>query len=594
MDMTTVKGLSSEEAKKRLQQYGPNTIEEKEETWWHRLFRRFWGPIPWMIEVAAVLSALAKRWEDFTIIMILLLVNAFVDFYQESKALNAIAVLKKKLARKAIVLRDGHWIEIDAREIVPGDIVKVKIGDIVPADLKLLGGGDFLQVDQSALTGESLPVHKKPGDELYANAIIKQGEMIGEVTGTGKNTYFGRTVALVAKAQKEERSHFQKMVIKVGDFLIAVTLVMIAIIVYHGIKTQQPTLELLIFALVLTISAIPVAMPAVLTVTMAIGAKALAAKDAIVSRLAAIEEMAGMDILCSDKTGTLTKNEMVISDPFTVGKYEVKDLIIYALMASQKQNHDPIEKPIFDYAQEHKYFADYKLKKFIPFDPVRKRTEAVIENGDCELVVTKGAPQVIIELSDESEFDKEAVYQKVEEFANNGFRTLGVGYRSCEEEKYHFVGLIPLYDPLREDSKETIEEARAKGIDIKMVTGDNIAVAKYIASLLGIEGKIQDIRELKGESIGEFLVLAKVLSKAYTKVLKPDTPPKEIEKLTQKIVKEVEKELYNTPLPKGSVKKHESEIIAMIEEAGGFAQDYPEDKYFIVDVLQKADHIGGM
>ncbi len=200
---TNIKGLTSAEAKKRLAKYGPNAIEEREESWWHRLFCRFWGPIPWMIEVAAILSALAKRWEDFTIILILLLVNAFVDFYQESKALNAIAVLKKKLARKAIVLRDGHWIEIDAKEIVPGDVVKVRIGDIVPADMKLLGGGDFLQVDQSALTGESLPVHKKAGDDLYANAIIKQGEMLGEVTGTGRNTYFGRTVALFAKAQME-------------------------------------------------------------------------------------------------------------------------------------------------------------------------------------------------------------------------------------------------------------------------------------------------------------------------------------------------------------------------------------------------------
>ncbi len=594
MDIDKIKGLTNQEAEKRLKKYGFNEIQEKEESWLHRLFRRFWGPIPWMIEVAAILSAAAKRWEDFTIILILLFVNALVDFYQESKALNAIKVLKQKLARKAIALRDGHWVQIDAKELVPGDIVKLKIGDIVPADLKLIGGGDFLQVDQSALTGESLPVHKKAGDDLYANAIIKQGEMIGEVSATGKNTYFGRTVSLVAKAQREERSHFQKMVIKVGNFLIIVTLVMIAIIIYHGLKTDQPTLELLVFALVLTISAIPVAMPAVLTVTMAIGAKALAAKEAIVSRLASIEEMAGMDILCSDKTGTLTKNEMEISKPYLVGKYQIKDLITYALMASQKHNHDPIEKPIFDFAQENKIFANYTLKKFIPFDPVRKRTEAVIKNEKCELVVTKGAPQVIIELSDENEFDKDLLYKKVEEFAGNGFRTLGVGYRNCEEDRYHLVGLIPLYDPLREDSKETIAEAENKGVSIKMVTGDNIAVAKYIASLLSIKGKIQDIRELKGESIGEFLVLAQVLSKAFTKVLKPDIPKDEIQKLTKKIVKEVEKELYNTPLPKGSVKKHESEIIAMIEEAGGFAQVYPEDKYFIVDELQKADHIVGM
>jgi H+-transporting ATPase len=336
-------------------------------------------------------------------------------------------------------------------------------------------------------------------------------------------------------------------------------------------------------------------MPAVLTVTMAVGASALAKKQAIVRRLAAIEELAGMDILCSDKTGTLTKNEMIISDPYTVNDYDVKELIMYAVMASKKENHDPIEKPIFDYLHQLKYFKDYKIKKFIPFDPVRKRTESIVEldNGE-EIVVTKGAPQVIIELSEEKEFDKEAAYRKVEEFASKGFRTLGVGYRKPEEEKYHFVGLIPLYDPPREDSKEAIEEAKAKGVDVKMVTGDNLAVAKYIASLLGIEGKIEDIRELKGESIGEYLMLAQILSRAFTRVLKPDTPKEEIERLSEKIVKEVEKELYNTPIPQGSVKKHESEIISMIEEAGGFAQVYPEDKYFIVDELQKADHIVGM
>ncbi|WP_457603284.1 HAD-IC family P-type ATPase, partial [Nitratifractor sp.] len=373
---SAVRGLSSEAAAKRLKAFGPNTIEEKEESWWHRLFRRFWGPIPWMIEVAAILSAMAQRWEDFTIIMVLLLVNAIVDFYQESKALNAIAVLKKKLARKALVLRDGKWQEIDAKLIVPGDIVKVKIGDIVPADAKLLGGGDFLLVDQSALTGESLPVDKKAGDELYANAVIKQGEMVAQITATGKNTYFGKTVGLVAKAQREGRSHFQEMVIKVGNFLIYVTLVMIAVIIWHGLETHQPTVDLLIFSLVLTISAIPVAMPAVLTVTMAIGARVLAAKEAIVSRLAAIEEMAGMDVLCSDKTGTLTQNRMSLADPYVIDKYDADTLLLYAALASKEENQDPIEKPIFDYIDSHhlrEKLSRHKLAKFLPFDPVHKR-----------------------------------------------------------------------------------------------------------------------------------------------------------------------------------------------------------------------------
>ncbi len=591
-------GLTKEKVQKRLKKYGYNELNEKEESWLHRLFKRFWGPIPWMIEIASILSALAHRWEDFTIIMILLFVNAFVDFYQESKALNAIAVLKKKLARKAIVLRDGEWQEIDAKEIVPDDIIKIKIGDIVPADVTLLSGSDFLLVDQSALTGESLPVNKQVGDTLYANAIIKQGEMIAKVTATAQNTYFGKTVGLVAKAEQKEVSHFQKMVIKVGNFLILVTLVMIAIIIYHGIKTHQPLVDLLIFALVLTISAIPVAMPAVLTVTMAIGAKVLAAKEAIVSRLAAIEEIAGMDILCSDKTGTITQNKMSLSEPYVIEKYKKEDLLFYAALASKEENQDPIEKPIFDFINKNKLkekLTKYKIKKFLPFDPIHKRTEGIYEtDSSCELIFTKGAPQVIIELSNDKEFDKVKAYEEVEQFASKGFRTLGVAYRKCEEDFYHFVGLIPLYDPPREGSKEAIAEAKAKGVTVKMVTGDNIAVAKYIATLLSIGDKIEDIHSLKGESIDEYLYLSKVLSEAITKALHPNASKSEIENTVKQIIKNVEKELYNMPIPKGSVKKHESEIISIIENANGFAQVFPEDKYFIVEELQKANHIVGM
>ena len=593
---SNLKGLTQDEVSERLKKFGYNEIKEKEESWFHRLFRRFWGPIPWMIEIAAILSAVAKRWEDFTVIMVMLLVNAFVDFYQESKALNAIAVLKKKLARKATVLRDGEWQQVDAREIVPDDIIKVKIGDIVPADCELIGGSDFIQVDQSALTGESLPVNKKVGDTLYANAIVKQGEMIAKVTATALNTYFGKTVGLVAKAQREEQSHFQKMVIKVGNFLIAVTVVMIFIIVYFGIKRDEPLVDLLIFALVLTISAIPVAMPAVLTVTMALGARALAAKEAIVSRLASIEELAGMDILCSDKTGTLTQNKMSLSTPYIAKNHTEDELMLYAALASKEENKDPIEKPIFEYLEKNglkKELGKYKLKKFIPFDPVHKRTEGVYEGDSCK-VFTKGAPQVIIEECDEHEFNKQEAYEKVNDFASKGFRTLGVAYRNSEENVYHFVGLIPLFDPPREDSKDAIKEAKAKGVKVKMVTGDNIAVARYIAGILGIGENIEDVRELKGESYDEYLFLAEVLSKAITKTLEPLASEEDIQKNVHSIVEEVKKELYNRPLPKGTIKKHESEIISLIEEADGFAQVFPEDKYFIVDELQKADHIVGM
>ena len=596
-DVNNLTGLSEQEVQERLKKYGYNELNEKEESWLHRLFRRFWGPIPWMIEVAAILSAVAKRWEDFAVIMFMLFVNAFVDFYQESKALNAIAVLKKKLARKALVLREGEWKSIEAKEVVPDDIVKIKIGDVVPADCKLLGGGDFLQVDQSALTGESLPVHKKSGDDLYANAIIKQGEMVAKVTATAGNTYFGKTVGLVAKAEKEEHGHFQAMVIKVGDFLIAITVILIGVIIYHGVSHHEPLLDLLVFALILTISAIPVAMPAVLTVTMALGARVLAKKDAIVTKLSAIEEAAGMTILCSDKTGTLTQNKMSLAKPFLVNDFSEETLMLYAALASKVENEDPIEKPIFDYISQHhldeKLHAK-KMQKFIPFDPVHKKTEGIYVEGNCELIYAKGAPQVIIEQSDASEFDKDKAYEAVEAFASKGFRTLGVAFRKCEEDSFHFIGLIPLFDPPREDSKEAILEANNKGVAVKMVTGDNIAVAKYIASILNIGDNIEDIKELKGESTKEFVYLSEVLSRAILQTTQTNLTKDALEKTVSQIVKTVQKELEDQPLENGIVKKHESEIIALIEKANGFAQVFPEDKYFIVDELQKANHIVGM
>ena len=589
-----IKGLTSKEVEEKLQKYGYNEISVKEESTLHRVFRRFWGPIPWMIEIAGILSAIAHRWEDFIIIVVMLFINAFVDFYQESKALNAISVLKKKLAPKALVLRDGVFKQVLAKELVPDDIIKLKIGDIVPADVKLVGGSDFLQVDMSALTGESLPVDKKIYEEVYANAIVKQGEMLAKVTKTGINTYFGKTVGLVAKAQNEEKSHFQKMVLKVGNFLIITTLIVIAIIIGIALYRGENFFDILIFSLVLTISAIPVAMPAVLTVTMALGAGVLAKKQAIVSRLAAIEELAGMDILCSDKTGTLTQNKMSLSEPFVEKGYDEKTLMIYASLASKIENNDPIEAPIFDYINKNnlnkELLTHHKMSKFIPFDPVRKRTEAVYEDG---IVYTKGAPQVIINLSNQKEFDKQEAFKIVEDYAAKGFRTLGVAYKKANEKEYHFVGLIPLFDPPRADSKESIELANAHGVEVKMVTGDNIAVAKYIATILGIGDNIQNIKDLKGRSTKEFIYLSKILGEAIVKNVS-NLSEDEVKEKVEKIVKDVKKELEETPLEVGSVKKHESEIIQIIEQANGFAEVFPEDKYFIVDKLQKADHIVGM
>ncbi len=583
------KGLSTQEAIKRLQKYGPNQIPESKEPLWHRVFRRFWGPIPWMIEIAAILSALVHRWEDFSIIMVMLLVNAFLDFYQEHKALNAIEVLKNKLAKKSLVLRDGKYQEIDSKELVPGDVVKLKIGDIIPADVKLIGGGEFLVIDQSALTGESLPVTKKPDDIAYSNSIIKQGEMMALVIATALDTYFGQTVKLVAKADEHQKSHFQEMVINVGNFLIVLTVVMVGIIIAIGIHRNENIWELLEFSLILTVAAIPVALPTVLTVVMAVGAMNLAKKQAIVSRLAAIEEMAGMSVLCSDKTGTLTQNKMTVGEVYTKDK---DALFRCAIMASKKENNDPIEAPLFEWVEKHNIdIPSYKLDKFIPFDPVKKRTEATLKLDNKEMVVTKGAPQVIIEMSNLDSDTKKEIYKKVEEFAQDGFRTLGVAYKNKNENNFRFLGLIPLYDPPRVDSKQAISEAQAKNVEVKMVTGDNVSVAKYISKILGIGENIYSIKELKNETHDEYVELAKIISKSLLKTM--NLSDEDIKEKVDKITNLVKQEI-GSKLTKGSVKRHESEIVKIIEEANGFAEVFPEDKYFIVDELQKANHIVGM
>lgn len=530
-------GLSTSEVKQRIQQYGLNEIPEKKVNPFVKFLRYFWGPIPWMIEAAVVMSAVINHWEDFFIILTLLMINAIVGFWQEYKADNAIELLKQKLALNARVLRDEKWMQVPSKELVPGDIVRVRLGDIVPADIKLMDG-DYLSVDESALTGESLPVEKHVSDLAYAGSIIRQGEMDAVVASTGSTTYFGKTTKLVEGAKTH--SHFQKAIIKIGNYLIVLAVLLVVLIFFIALFRHESLLETLQFALVLTVAAIPAALPAVLSVTMAVGAIALAKKEAIVSKLVAIEEMAGMDVLCSDKTGTITKNELTIGEVQPVLGFSADDVLIFGTLASRAEDQDPIDNAIITKTlQTHADIVKtYTIVKFKPFDPVSKRTEVSLEDEKGnKILVAKGAPQVILSLATSKKTETDKVNETVNSFALKGYRALGVA-KTDAQNKWQIIGLIGMYDPPREDSAETIQTAGSMGINVKMVTGDHSAIASEIAKEVGL---------------GAHIMPASLF-----------------------------------------VDKNDSEAQRAVERSDGFAQVFPEHKYRIVELLQQKGHIVGM
>ncbi len=531
-------GLTETEAKKRLARYGPNEIKERKANPFLKFLTYFWGPIPWMIEAAVILSAIARHWPDFGIILLLLLANAVVGFWEERQAGDAIDALKAKLAVKARVKRDGKWINPPARELVPGDAIRLRLGDIVPADARLLAG-DPVEVDQSALTGESLPATRKPGEAVFSGSIIRQGEIGALVYATGTNTYFGKTAELVQGTHTA--SHFQRAVLKIGNYLIILAVALVAVIVSVAIYRGDPILTTLQFALVLTVAAIPVAMPTVLSVTMAVGARLLARKQAIVSRLVAIEELAGVDVLCADKTGTLTQNKLTLGAPFGVNNVAADQVIIIAALASRADNNDTIDLAVLGGLKNDHALKGYDVLHFKPFDAVVKRTEATVRDADGkQFKVSKGAPQVISALCANGAHVKAAVDKAVNDFAARGFRALGVA-RTAGDGPWQLIGVLPLFDPPREDAKATVATAIQMGVKITMVTGDALAIARETAKTLAMGANILD-----GASLGD------------------------------------------------AKRSETAAVTKSIENADGFAQVFPEHKFHIVDVLQKHDHIVGM
>jgi H+-transporting ATPase len=544
-------GLSSAEAEQRLTRYGPNALVEKEESFTSKMLKRFTGPIAYMIEAAALVSAAIGHWDDFGIIIALLLFNVALETWQDRKASSALAALKKGLAPEAVAMRDGKWGTVQAATLVPGDIVKIRLGVIVPADLRMVDG-DNASIDQAALTGESLPVSKKVGDEAYSGSVVKQGEMEAVVIATGSSTFFGRTATLVAGAGAV--SHAQKAMFQIGNFLIVVAVVlaaiMVAVSVYRDIVIVdnwglKDALAILQFVLVLLVASIPVAMPTVFSVTMALGALALSKQKAIVSKLSAIEEMAGVDILCSDKTGTLTKNQLTLNAPILLAAADPQDCILAAALASRIEDRDAIDTAVIAALKDQSALQSWKQSKFVPFDPVTKRTEATVTDPSGKtVVVAKGAPQAIVDLAKPAADVAKKVADAVAGLAARGSRALGVARSTDGGSTWSLLGILPMFDPPRDDSKATIDKANEKGVRVKMVTGDDTAIAIETARQLGL---------------GTHIIPA---AEAFPKDMDPNNVP--------------------------------PQIMDAIERADGFARVFPEHKYAIVKALQTRGHIVAM
>ncbi|MCO0807205.1 HAD-IC family P-type ATPase [Lactobacillus helveticus] len=469
-----------------------------------------------MIEAAAIVSAIINHWDDFAIIIALLLFNACIEMWQDRKASNALAALKKGLAPTATVLRDGKFTTISASQLVPGDIVKVRLGQIVPADLRFTGG-DYASIDQAALTGESLPVTKKIGDEAYSGSIVKKGEMTGVVIATGSHTFFGKTAKLVASAGGE--SHAQKAMFKIGNFLIVVAVILAAIMVVFRVYNDYVSHTF--------------------GVTTALN---ISKKKAIVSKLSSIEEMAGVDILCSDKTGTLTKNKLTLGETTLINAKDLQDVIFIGALASNKDDNDSIDNAVISALKDQDRLKDWVVDKFIPFDPVSKKIEAHLHNktSNEKLWVVKGAPQVIAKLSNNSDVQNK-VKDTTAQLAKRGYRALGVAESKDEGKTRIVLGVLSMFDPPRDDSKKTIEECKREGISVKMITGDDTAIAIETAKKLGMGTKIYNA------------------SQVFPKDLDPNNVPDDLAKL--------------------------------IAGADGFARVFPEHKYAIVKTLQKQGYI---
>jgi H+-transporting ATPase len=529
-------GLSEDEAKRRINESGYNELSEKRRSPFVDFLVRYWGPMPWLLELTMALSYAIGHYLEVGIVFGLLTLNAIIGFHHTRSSLKALELLKRRLAIKSKILRNGEWVVKDAREVVPGDIIQVGLGDLVPADTKIVAGE--VSVDQSALTGESLPVTAHQSEILYSSSIIKRGEAKALVINTGANTYFGKTAELVKIAKP--KSHQEQIMSAIVKYAMYIGIAALAFVVLDAALTQGvDVLTVVTFALIFLMGSVPVALPAVFAIVLAVGAMQLAKEGALVTRLNSIEDAASMEVLCLDKTGTITQNKLSVTDPIPFQGFEKNDVAIMARLASKEEIRDVIDLAVIDYAKNLPASEQYAQELFTPFDPATKRSEAIVEHDGKRFRVVKGAPQVILSLCKVDDETGKSANANVELLSQKGYRTLAVAKSEDDDlDNLRLVGLLPLADPPRPDSKETIGELKRLGVKTKMLTGDNVAIAKEIAEQVEIGNRIY--------------------------------PMSNLEKLS-------EADQANT-----------------LDEYDGLAEIYPEDKYKVVKLLQSRGHTVGM
>jgi H+-transporting ATPase len=535
LDIT--RGLTDDQVKEKQKQYGRNEVAEKQPNPILAFAKKFWGLTAWMLEVAIVLSFVLDKYLDLYIIAALLLVNAILGFIQERQATRAVRALKQKLQLKARVLREGNWQTLNAAEVVPGDIIRVRLGDFVPADFKIHDAE--VTVDQSAITGESLPLDKKAGDIVYSGSLVRKGEVTGVVSATGIHTYFGKTTQLVQLAKP--KLHMEAVISSLMKWLLVLVVSLLVVTALVSWARGINLLDVVSLALVLLVSAIPVALPTMFTITMALGSFELARKGVLVTRLSASEDAALMDVLCADKTGTITENLLSIADIVEMNNCTRDEVIMFGALASQKADQDPIDLAFFKGVEEKRISLDlYQQKRFIPFDPSTRRTEAVIEKNGESFRVIKGAVSAVIQACCSNEDQKAAINQQVDVLANKGYRVMAVAVGKGAS-KLEIVGLVGLYDRPRKDSARLIAKLRSLGISVKMLTGDSLPIAKQIAKEVGLGDKVARMADVESTRSQDGMVAVEV-----------------------------------------------------VDESDGFAEIYPEGKYQIVKGLQAEKHVVGM